>query len=220
MLIVQYLSEYITAMNGDRQKIAEFEERYGYSPKPYLRDGIVDARYYKLNNFYPDENSRYIAAVQLFTVVFHEPKVAPPRGKHREVIRQWLLWLSRREEYMGIEELSDRCKRETGIGSKDTISSIVNQISELIAWRNASEIVVDKLSHLESISAKVGLVATGNAVANLDASANTNSKDLELLEKFKNDQAYRSANSKDRKAMKKAFANMTHEERVSYFALD
>lgn len=219
MLIVQYLSEYITAMSGDTQKIAEFEERYGYSPKPYLRDGIQDARYYKLTNFYPDESSRYTAAVRLFAVVFHEPKVAPPRGKHRELIRQWLLWLSRREEYMGIEELTGRCKRETGIGSEDLINSIIIQVTELIAWRNASEVVVDKLSHLESISAKVS-VANENAEASLDASASTNAKDLELLEKFKNHQAYRSANAKDRKAMKKAFANMTHEERVSYFALD
>lgn len=219
MLIVQYLSEYITAMSGDTQKIAEFEERYGYSPKPYLRDGIQDARYYKLTNFYPDESSRYTAAVRLFAVVFHEPKVAPPRGKHRELVRQWLLWLSRREEYMGIEELTDRCKRETGIGSEDLINSIIIQVTELIAWRNASEVVVDKLSHLESISAKVS-VANENAEASLDASANIDAKDLELLEKFKNHQAYRSANAKDRKAMKKAFANMTHEERVSYFALD
>ena len=219
MLIVQYLSEYITAMSGDTQKIAEFEERYGYSPKPYLRDGIQDARYYKLTNFYPDESSRYTAAVRLFSVVFHEPKVAPPRGKHRELIRQWLLWLSRREECMGIEELVDRCKRETGIGSEELINSIIIQVTELIAWRNASKVVVDKLSHLESISAKVS-VANENAEASLDASASINAKDLELLEKFKNHQAYRSANAKDRKAMKKAFANMTHEERVSYFELD
>jgi hypothetical protein len=219
MLIVQYLSEYITAVSGDTQKIAEFEERYGYSPKPYLRDGIQDARYYKLTNFYPDESSRYTAAVRLFSVVFHEPKVAPPRGKHRELIRQWLLWLSRREEYMDIEELVDRCKRETGIGSEELINSIIIQVTELIAWRNASKVVVDKLSHLESISAKVS-VANENAESSLDASASTNAKDLELLEKFKNHQAYRSANAKDRKAMKKAFANMTHEERVSYFELD
>jgi hypothetical protein len=219
MLIVQYLSEYITAVSGDTQKIAEFEERYGYSPKPYLRDGIQDARYYKLTNFYPDESSRYTAAVRLFSVVFHEPKVAPPRGKHRELIRQWLLWLSRREEYMDIEELVDRCKRETGIGSEEMINSIIIQVTELIAWRNASKVVVDKLSHLESISAKVS-VANENAESSLDASASTNAKDLELLEKFKNHQAYRSANAKDRKAMKKAFANMTHEERVSYFELD
>jgi hypothetical protein len=219
MLIVQYLSEYITAVSGDTQKIAEFEERYGYSPKPYLRDGIQDARYYKLTNFYPDESSRYTAAVRLFSVVFHEPKVAPPRGKHRELIRQWLLWLSRREEYMDIEELVDRCKRETGIGSEELINSIIIQVTELIAWRNASKVVVDKLSHLESISAKVS-VANENAESSLDASASTNAKDLELLEKFKNHQAYRSANAKDRKAIKKAFANMTHEERVSYFELD
>ena len=219
MLIVQYLSEYITAVSGDTQKIAEFEERYGYSPKPYLRDGIQDARYYKLTNFYPDESSRYTAAVRLFSVVFHEPKVAPPRGKHRELIRQWLLWLSRREEYMDIEELVDRCKRETGIGSEEMINSIIIQVTELIAWRNASKVVVDKLSHLESISAKVS-VANENAEASLDASANTDAKDLELLEKFKNKQAYLSASAKDRKAMKKAFANMTHEERVSYFELD
>jgi hypothetical protein len=219
MLIVQYLSEYITAVSGDTQKIADFEERYGYSPKPYLRDGIQDARYYKLTNFYPDESSRYTAAVRLFSVVFHEPKVAPPRGKHRELIRQWLLWLSRREEYMDIEELVDRCKRETGIGSEELINSIIIQVTELIAWRNASKVVVDKLSHLESISAKVS-VANENAESSLDASASTNAKDLELLEKFKNHQAYRSANAKDRKAIKKAFANMTHEERVSYFELD
>ena len=143
MLIVQYLSEYITAVSGDTQKIAEFEERYGYSPKPYLRDGIQDARYYKLTNFYPDESSRYTAAVRLFSVVFHEPKVAPPRGKHRELIRQWLLWLSRREEYMDIEELVDRCKRETGIGSEELINSSIIQVTELIAWRNASKVVVD-----------------------------------------------------------------------------
>ena len=120
---------------------------------------------------------------------------------------------------MGIEELVDRCKRETGIGSEELINSIIIQVTELIAWRNASEVVVDKLSHLESISAKVS-VANENAEASLDASASINAKDLELLEKFKNHQAYRSANAKDRKAMKKAFANMTHEERVSYFALD
>jgi hypothetical protein len=120
---------------------------------------------------------------------------------------------------MDIEELVDRCKRETGIGSEELINSSIIQVTELIAWRNASKVVVDKLSHLESISAKVS-VANENAESSLDASASTNAKDLELLEKFKNHQAYRSANAKDRKAMKKAFANMTHEERVSYFELD
>jgi hypothetical protein len=84
---------------------------------------------------------------------------------------------------MDIEELVDRCKRETGIGSEEMINSIIIQVTELIAWRNASKVVVDKLSHLESISAKVGLVANENAEANSDTSANTDAKDLELLEK-------------------------------------
>ena len=43
-MIVQYLSEYITAVTGDGQKIAEFEKRYGYTPKPYLRDGLNEDR--------------------------------------------------------------------------------------------------------------------------------------------------------------------------------
>ena len=137
-MIVQYLNEYITAMNGDGQKIAEFEDRYGYKPKPYLRDGINDARYYQLTNNHPNEQSRYAAAVRLFAVVFHEPKVAPHRGKQREVIKQWLLWLSRREKYSDVEELVVQCKKETGTGSPDTINSIINQTSELMSWRNAS----------------------------------------------------------------------------------
>ena len=137
-MIVQYLSEYITAMNGDAKKIVEFEERYGYTPKPYLRDGINDARYYQLSNNHPNEQSRYAAAVRLFAVVFHEPKVAPQRGKQREVIRQWLLWLSRREKFSDVEELVILCKKETGTGSADTINSIINQTSELMNWRNAS----------------------------------------------------------------------------------
>lgn len=136
-MIVQYLSEYITAMNGDGRKIAEFEERYGYTPKPCLRDGLKDARYYQLSNNYPNEESRLAAAVRLFAVVVHEPKVAPPRGKQREVIRQWLLWLSGRQEYMGVEELVDLCKRETGIGNAETINSILNQTLELSDWRKA-----------------------------------------------------------------------------------
>ncbi len=136
-MIVQYLSEYITAMSGDGQKIAEFEERYGYTPKPYLRDGIKDARYYQLSNNHPNEQSRYVAAVRLFAVVFHEPKVAPPRGKQREVIRQWLLWLSRREAFSSVEELVDLCKKETGVGSDEMIISIINQTSELAKWQRS-----------------------------------------------------------------------------------
>ena len=141
-MIVQYLSEYITAMNGDEQKLAEFEERYGYTPKPYLRDGIKDPRYYQLSNYHPNESSRYAAAVRLFAVVVHEPKVAPPRGKQREVIRQWLIWLSGRQDYMSVEQLVDLCKRETGVGSAETINSIVNQTSELTDWRNARPVVI------------------------------------------------------------------------------
>ncbi len=136
-MIVQYLSEYITATHGDGQKIAEFEARYGYTPKPYLRDGINDARYYKLSNYHPDEQSRYEAAVRLFAVVIHESKVAPPRGKQREVIRQWLLWLSGRQEFTSIEELQDLCRKETGVDSVETINSIINQTSELRKWRHA-----------------------------------------------------------------------------------
>lgn len=137
-MIVQYLSEYITAMNGDQHKIAEFEERYGYTPKPYLRDGLKDARYYQLSNNHSNEHSRLDAAVRLFAVVVHEPKVAPPRGKQREVIRQWLLWLSGRQEYTSVEELVNLCKRETGVGSAETVNSIINQSLELMNWRKAS----------------------------------------------------------------------------------
>ena len=133
-MILQYLSEYITAVDGDAHKIAEFEERYGYTPKPFLRDGIKDSRYYHLSNNYSNEASRYAAAVRLFSVVVHEPKVAPPRGKQREGIRQWLLWHSGRQDYDGVEQLVELCKRETGIGSAEMINSIINQTSELTAW--------------------------------------------------------------------------------------
>lgn len=206
-MIVQYLSEYIAATEGDAQKIAEFEERYGYTPKPFLRDGLQDARYYKLSNFYADEHSRYTAAVRLLAVVVHESKVAPPRGKQREVIKQWLLWLSRREEFSSIEDLQDLCRKETAIDKAETINSIINQTSELRDWRNARSVVVETHSNLDSISTPV----------DEDTSKMT---DAELLEKLKNHESFRTANSKDRRAIKKAFAKMTYEERVLYFALD
>jgi hypothetical protein len=207
MLIVQYLSEYITAVQGDEQKIAEFQQRYGYMPKPYLRDGINDARYYKLSNYYADEHSRYTAAVRLYAVVVHEPKVAPPRGKQREVIRQWLMWLSGRQEWTSSEELFDLCKRETGTGSIETINSIINQTAELNDWRNASLVAPENTSHLDSI-------------ANIAVEAAASSADAQLLENLKNNESYRVANAKDRKAMKKAFAKMTIEERLLYFSPD
>ena len=206
-MIVQYLSEYITAMNGDGQKLAEFEERYGYTPKPYLRDGIKDPRYYQLSNYHPNEPSRYAAAVRLFAVVVHEPKVAPPRGKQREVIRQWLIWLSGRQDYMSVEQLVDLCKRETGIGSAETINSIINQTSELTDWRNARSVATETRSNFD-------------AVETTDAVADTKVTDFELLDNFKNDDSYRAASAKDKRAMKKAFARMTYEERILYFALD
>ncbi len=206
-MIVQYLSEYITAMNGDGQKIAAFEERYGYTPKPHLRDGIKDSRYYQLSNYHPNEHSRRDAAVRLFAVVVHEPKVAPPRGKQREVIRQWLIWLSRRQAYLSVEELVNLCKRETGIGNAETINSIVNQTSELNNWRNAPSVVTETQRIFETVT-------SADAV---DAAKVT---DDELLNILKNDETYRAANAKDRRTMKKAFAKMSHEERALYFALD
>lgn len=206
-MIVQYLSEYITAVTGDGQKIAEFEKRYGYTPKPYLRDGLNDSRYYKLSNYYADEHSRYTAAVRLLAVVVHESKVAPPRGKQREVIRQWLLWLSGRQDFTSVEELQDLCRKETGIDSAETINSIINQTSELSDWRNARSVVGETHSNLDSISTPV-------------AEKTSKMTDAELLEKLKNDESFRATNSNDRRAMKKAFAKMTYEERVLYFALD
>ena len=206
-MIVQYLSEYITAMNGDGQKIAEFEERYGYTPKPYLRDGIKDPRYYQLSNDHPNEHSRCAAAVRLFAVVVHEPKVAPPRGKQREVIRQWLRWLIRRQDYMSVEELVNLCKRETGIGNAETINSIINQTSELNNWRNARSVVTETRSTFDDI-------------VSADAVAATKVTDDALLNNLKNDESYRAANSNDRRTMKKAFAKMSHEEKVLYFPLD
>lgn len=194
-------------MEGDGQKIAEFEKRYGYTPKPFLRDGLNDARYYKLSNYYADEQSRYTAAVRLLAVVVHESKVAPPRGKQREVIRQWLLWLSGREEFTSLEELQDLCRKETAIDSAETINSIINQTAELRDWRDARSVVVETHSNLDSISAPV--------VENTSKMT-----DAELLEKLKNHESFRTATAKDRKAIKKAFAKMTYEERVLYFALD
>lgn len=206
-MIVQYLSEYITAVEGDAQKIAAFEERYGYTPKPFLRDGINDSRYYQLSNNYPNESSRYAAAVRLFSVVVHEPKVAPPRGKQREGIRQWLRWHSGRQDYDDVEQLVDLCRRDIGIGSAETINSIINQTSELLAWRNARLVATASRSNLDAIE-------TTEAVAAIEVT------DLELLENFKNSKSYRAANAKDKRAMKKVFAQMTYEERILYFALD
>ena len=206
-MIVQYLSEYITAMDGDGQKLAEFEERYGYTPKPFLRDGIKDSRYYQLSNNHPNEPSRYAAAVRLFAVVVHEPKVAPPRGRQREVIRQWLIWLSGRQDYMSVEQLVDLCKRETGIGSAETINSIINQTSELTDWRSARSVATEMRSNIDAIEIT-------------DDVADTKVTDFELLDNFKNAESYRAASAKDKRAMKKAFARMTYEERILYFALD
>ena len=206
-MIVQYLSEYITAVDGDAHKIAAFEERYGYTPKPFLRDGINDSRYYHLSNNYPNEASRYAAAVRLFSVVVHESKVAPPRGKQREGIRQWLLWLSGRQDYDGVEELVDLCRKEIGIGNAETINSIINQTSELTAWRNARLVATASRSNFD-------------AVVSTDAVAATEVTDHELLENFKNHESYLAADAKDKRAMKKAFAKMTYEERILYFAVD
>ena len=44
--------------------------------------------------------------------------------------------------------------------------------------------------------------------------------DLELLDNFKNDESDRAASAKDNRAIKKAFARMTYDERILYFALD
>jgi len=219
MMIVQYLSEYITAKNGDAKKIAEFEERYGYTPKPFLRDGIKDARYYQLSNYYPDEDSRFIAAVRLFAVVFHEPKVAPPRGKQREVIKQWLVWLSGRQGYTDVEELVDLCKKETGVGSDDTINSIINQTTELTNWRDIRSVQTKARTDADAAAttAEIGAIVE---TATTNATAATKVIDTELLDNFKNDELYRAANAKDKRAMKKAFANMTDEERVLYFVVD
>lgn len=213
-MIVQYLSEYITAVTGDGQKIAEFEKRYGYTPKPYLRDGLNDSRYYKLSNYYADEHSRYTAAVRLLAVVVHESKVAPPRGKQREVIRQWLLWLSGRQAFMGVEQLVDLCKKETAIGSPETINSIINQTSELGAWRDARSVAIESQRNLD-VAVTTEVVETSEAVAR-----RTKVTDVELLENFKNHESYRAADPKNKRLMKKAFAKMTYEERVLYSALD
>jgi len=207
-------------MNGDGHKIAEFEQRYGYTPKPYLRDGIKDARYYQLSNKHPNEASRLEAAIRLFAVVAHEPKVAPPRGKQREVIRQWLLWLSGRQEYTSIEELVDECRRETGIGNDDTLISIINQTPKLTEWQKAKSVATVTLSYLDSIGNDDHVAATTDTVERMDAEVATKVTDLELLDNFKNAESYLAANAKDKKAMKKAFANMTYEEKVLYFALD
>ena len=197
-------------MNGDEQKIAEFEKRYGYTPKPYLRDGINDSRYYQLSNKHPNESSRFAAAVRLFAVVANESKVAPPRGKQREVIRQWLMWLSGRQVFTNVEELADLCNKEIGIRSVDTINSIINQTLELTVWRNAVPVATDTLSHLDSIHATNTTIAV----------ADPKEIDVELLDNFKNDESYRAASAKDKRAMKKAFAKMTDEERILYFGLD
>ena len=69
------------------------------------------------------------------------------------------------------------------------------------------------------------MVATASR-SNLDAIETTEAvaaievTDLELLENFKNSKSYRAANAKDKRAMKKVFAQMTYEERILYFALD
>ena len=160
-----------------------------------------------MSNNYPDEASRYAAAIRLFSVVAHEPKVAPPRGKQREVIRQWLLWLSGRQEYDGVEQLVDLCKRETGIGSDETINSIINQTSELMDWRNARSVAAALRRNFE-------------AVETTDTVAATKVTDVELLENFKKNESYLVANAKEKRAMKKAFAEMTYEERILYFAAD
>ena len=206
-------------MSRDSQKIAEFEDRYGYTPKPYLRDGINDARYYQLANKYPNEESRYIAAVRLFAVVFPEPKVAPPKGKQREVIRQWLLWLSRRQEYDSAEELLILCKKATGTGSVDIINSIITQTLELANWRKASEAPPQTNLAVEALAPSEDEEPVDSGESS-DTSTTKGMTDFELLESFKNTEAYRSANAKDKRAMKKAFAEMSYEERVLYFAVD
>ena len=218
-MIVQYLSEYIAAMAGDGSKIAEFEARFGYTPKPYLRDGIQDSRYYHLSNKYPNESSRYEAAVRLLAVVANESKVAPPRGKQREVIRQWLLWLCRRQVFNGVEELVVLCKKETAVGSVDTINSIIDQTLELTEWRKAGPLANERRSKWDD-EVTPEVADTQAEVQAANGRADSNSADLALLEKFKNGESYQGANAKDKRAMKKAFAEMTYEERVLYFALD
>ena len=218
-MIVQYLSEYIAATSGDAQKIAEFEDRYGYAPKPRLREGLNDYRYYQLSNKHPNEESRYAAAVRLFSVVFHEPKVTPPRGKQREVVRQWMLWLSRRQEFESLDDLVYLCKRATGVESEDLINSIISQNTELASWQKAGLAASESKSKLDHLD-KIGDVVTNVAVAQTEAEAAPKATDLELLENFKNADSYRAASAKDKKAMKKAFAEMSYEDRVLYFAVD
>ena len=218
-MIVQYLSEYIAATSGDAQKIAEFEDRYGYTPKPRLRAGLLDYRYYQLSNKHPNEESRYAAAVRLFSVVFHEPKVTPPRGKQREVVRQWMLWLSRRQQFESIEDLVYLCKRATGVESADLVNSIISQNTELASWQKAGVAASQAKSKLDHLD-KIGEVATKVAVAPTEAEAAPKTTVVELLENFKNADSYRTASAKDKRAMKKAFAEMSHEDRVLYFKVD
>lgn len=224
-MIVQYLSEYIAAKSGDEKKIAEFVDRYGYTPKPCLREGLNDYRYYQLSNRHPDEESRYEAAVRLFAVVFHEPKVTPPRGKQREVVKPWLLWLSRREEFEGMDELVELCRRATGVESVDLINSIIGQTPELANWQRAGVAVTESNSHLDSIEAENAAKAIAaktikEPVETPEVAAAPNATDFELLENFKNSESYRAASPKDKKAMKKAFAAMSYEERAMYFVVD
>ncbi len=219
-MIVQYLSEYIAAKSGDEKKIAEFVDRYGYTPKPCLREGLNDYRYYQLSNRHPNEESRYEAAVRLFAVVFHEPKVTPPRGKQREVVKQWLLWLSRRQEFEGLEELVELCRRATGVESVDLINSIIGQTLVLATWQKAGVSVSESNSKLDSIEAENAAKNIKDAVETTEIEAVPNATDLELLEKFKNSELYRAASPKDKKAMKKAFAEMSYEERAMYFVVD
>ncbi|MCY2986037.1 MAG: hypothetical protein NTY15_20600 [Planctomycetota bacterium] len=221
-MIVQYLSEYIAAKSGDEKKIAEFVDRYGYTPKPCLREGLNDYRYYQLSNRHPNEESRYEAAVRLLAVVFHEPKVTPPRGKQREVVKQWLLWLSRRQEFEGMEELVDLCRRATGVESVDLINSIIGQTPELANWQRAGVAVTESNSHLDSIEAEnaaraIAAKTIKDTVVTPEVAAVPNATDFELLENFKNSESYRAASPQDKKAMKKAFAAMSYEERVMYF---
>lgn len=218
-MIVQYLSEYIAATSGDAKKIAEFEDRYGYTPKPRLREGLKDYRYYQLSNKHPNEESRYEAAVRLFSVVFHEPKVTPPRGKQREVVRQWMLWLSRRQQFESIEDLVYLCKRATGVESEELVNSIISQNTELASWQKAGLAASQSKSNLDHLD-KIGDVVTKVAVATTEMEAAPKATDLELLENFKNADSYRAASAKDKRAMKRAFAEMSYEDRVLYFAVD
>jgi hypothetical protein len=152
-------------------------------------------------------------------VVFPEPKVAPPKGKQREVIRQWLLWLSRREKYDCAEELLILCKKATGTGSIDIINSIINQTLELSNWRKASQAIPQTSIGVEALAPSEAEEPV-DLVDSSDTSPTKGMTDFELLESFKNTEAYRSANAKDKRVMKKAFAEMSYEERVLYFAVD